>query len=1230
MASSSAVEDEHLTDSDLSDEEAQGQEQRQEELRSITPRPAYSDEELNQLMENVQHMTLLYTLDHRSWQEKTLDMIRRWLLEVHEPLLTIFYEGNTLSACLGAPEVPVVDMTYFLREPNAIFTVDGFHDEVHCGTVHSDVDGCLMHVLDLIYAPVFRNHAAWGENVKQRFGKGLDKFLAFLTGMHYKMSGMAVLYVPHVLIQNDREGVASDRQFLQSLEWIVVYWATQIRTLLNDRTLTVPHDFVTVSDEFEFWQYRYEVLKGLNAQLAQKDVQQIIKLLRKSHSVYSSQLDELIEQADIEMKEAISNIKYLHLLIKPCAEIDEATSPAAVTKCIPRIVHLIRYIWLNSEHYKCRDLITGLFRNLSNQIIRGCMKQVDIGKILSGSPRFGMKMCNMSIDCCETYKGIYKHMSKEHALREPQVGWALDDAIIFNHVDAFVERLTDVVDICESMIVFGRLDENESIAEPQFGGTNGHELEKIAANVERQFMEMLTKLRVSSKDTILNVHRNEWYEQVAEYRRTVQGFQETLQRLISNVFQNVCNVEEEIEALNVTLFYSYRGSLRKIYLRQVSKVWLRFSEEMDVTSLMLRERSKLHESWLPYYVSRALGFKTNLERLTWMRNRLTSSEWLPPVPEAAKVLSKFETLRKEFELEMRKSFKEWQNNCCATSSLNHKLDRYLLTRSKLRRGLLECNIDPSVLDICEEAQHFEQLGFVLPVAVKKLYEQHDNLRLIYSTALEVCLGYNRIMAALSEQERKLFRGLLHACDRKIMPGLCRLTYGDELSESYIEDCALHTSHLQEIVKLHKRTNRHVARYCEKICDTPMLKLKCTGAVAKSVFEEHLADYIKRASSVLRSCYNNIIELIFAVSKEFEPYMAEMSVEWHSYVNSFDDMLSNAFLISARRSLANISAALQRDEKMAAAPILVMESDIKDRRIVFTPDMDAIAALLSGTADRIHNILDQFSRIGQKMKLPKQKLRESFAKMFRKDEECAELLRSINAEIAKEREDIAGYIDTWNAHRAVWETTELEFKKRLRATPMTAGVFEGSIEFYSELADDISFVEAITHIHFVLINQNAIKSSILDWIEKWQALNISMLLEHSSSLIRRIYRYMRQNERKIMTVPRTLKETLAAKLLFERLVEEVPKKQSTFAPMLELFVLLDKYKVKLSDETRDQVSALETAWLDYLKIMIEADEMLDNEGEDFNVRILQHSEKCKIIFKEFQDDIYMKMPTKNEK
>jgi len=113
----------------------------------------------------------------------------------------------------------------------------------------------------------------------------------------------------------------------------------------------------------------------------------------------------------------------------------------------------------------------------------------------------------------------------------------------------------------------------------------------------------------------------------------------------------------------------------------------------------------------------------------------------------------------------------------------------------------------------------------------------------------------------------------------------------------------------------------------------------------------------------------------------------------------------------------------------------------------------------------------------------------------------------------------------------------------------------------------------------------------------------------------------------MKVPRTIRETVAAKQLFEQLLKEVPVKQSAFTPMLELFVLLHKYQVQLNEKTHQQVMGLESAWLHYLQVLEEADEMLDNEGTDTKLELAKHGEKFKLILKEFLEDFYSKLSKK---
>lgn len=98
----------------------------------------------------------------------------------------------------------------------------------------------------------------------------------------------------------------------------------------------------------------------------------------------------------------------------------------------------------------------------------------------------------------------------------------------------------------------------------------------------------------------------------------------------------------------------------------------------------------------------------------------------------------------------------------------------------------------SILDICTEARHWESLEFDIPTHIKSLYLKYENVQYVYESVMTVVIDYNRIISSLSDRERLLFKQLINACDKKITPGLFKLTWNDDVCDTYIADCVTHT------------------------------------------------------------------------------------------------------------------------------------------------------------------------------------------------------------------------------------------------------------------------------------------------------------------------------------------------------------------------------------------------------------------------------------------------------
>lgn len=606
------------------------------------------------------------------------------------------------------------------------------------------------------------------------------------------------------------------------------------------------------------------------------DFLKVVELLELSQSIFVKQIRDLYAEIILEMEHTSDNLDNLQLLVEPCKEMQHVASPAVLPTKLKNIMHIMRVIWLTSKYFNTSEHMTNLFRTLSNQIIIYCQSKMDVQAILAGRPREGIKQANVTIDCCLAYRIIYDYVRDFHVLEGHPIGWHLDEAAIFNHVDAFVQRLHDFIEICNAMIVFGRCDETAKIPAPLFGGIRGAEFERTCATIESRFNGGLTEVQRVANN-ILDVHSSEWLDDVAKYRLLIRDLEEIVENLISNVFLSVCNVEEGLEALCSLFYFSARHNLRPAYIRKTNEVWQMLATEIEVTNKMLMEQVNNRPSWLPQYAGGAIILQTNLDRITRFKEMFDRAEWMPDISGSAQVIADYEQMRTNVPASIRRLHGQWLDTMDV--NVSRKLDRTLMCRSVTRPGLLECNIDRGVLELCEEARYFEMLGLGVPVHVGQIYTKYNTIRLVYESVLCVVLEFNKIIGSLSAKERVLFKSLIHNCERRIMPGIYKLTWGGELIDAYIAECVKQTGQLQEFLDVYKKVNSSIVQICEKICDTPIIKISVSNSVPLNDLRDMVSTHRTRTIRQLLKLYNDIVDLIVVVYEGFEPHMEDVSYNY---------------------------------------------------------------------------------------------------------------------------------------------------------------------------------------------------------------------------------------------------------------------------------------------------------------------------------------------------------------
>jgi dynein heavy chain, axonemal len=142
-------------------------------------------------------------------------------------------------------------------------------------------------------------------------------------------------------------------------------------------------------------------------------------------------------------------------------------------------------IWEKSKYYKTPERISGLLNKISNEIIKRCKNQIRIKDMLDGDVEKCMRDLRDSIDCGKNWKKIYEKTAALINKKSKTNKWDFNLNTIFAQIDGFVQRCTELEEICEGQLQFARKGSNSQI--PKFGGSRGPEIVNILEEIKVRF-----------------------------------------------------------------------------------------------------------------------------------------------------------------------------------------------------------------------------------------------------------------------------------------------------------------------------------------------------------------------------------------------------------------------------------------------------------------------------------------------------------------------------------------------------------------------------------------------------------------------------------------------------------------------------------------------------------------------------------------------------------------------
>lgn len=108
-----------------------------------------------------------------------------------------------------------------------------------------------------------------------------------------------------------------------------------------------------------------------------------------------------------------------------------------------------------------------------------------------------------------------------------------------------------------------------------------------------------------------------------------------------------------------------------------------------------------------------------------------------------------------------------------------------------RNGMIFANFSKDLLKLFNEMHYWERLRFEVPHYTVDIYKRCEVLRVLRENVLLVVRDYNRIISSLDTKERALFKERIRTLDKKIQPGMAKLTWASEGIEYFVIECRNH-------------------------------------------------------------------------------------------------------------------------------------------------------------------------------------------------------------------------------------------------------------------------------------------------------------------------------------------------------------------------------------------------------------------------------------------------------
>uniref|UniRef100_A0A8C4Z8H0 Dynein, axonemal, heavy chain 2 n=1 Tax=Gadus morhua TaxID=8049 RepID=A0A8C4Z8H0_GADMO len=770
------------------------------------------------------------------------------------------------------------------------------------------------------------------------------------------------------------------------------------------------------------------------------------------------------------------------------------------------------------------------------------------------------------------------------------------------------DRLTALFHkVCDCQQQFARFEEGQQVAPPCFAEPHGAVTARGLLEIESIFLRSLQGLAAMG-DSILDVWRNSgWHDHYNRFRTSIKQLEVMMQNVISGAFETVNTVREGVQLLDVFGHLSAREAIKHTLDRMTVKLYDLINKELQLVKNDLSKKTCQVASHVPQKAGQAHWAHCLRRRIQSTMELVEGAHFVGQTGSGEEVCLAHGQLVQTLDELLRKTYSDWSQGVDRQSI--QRLEQPLMLRCRQDNTMLDINFDKGLLKMFSEIQYWESLRMEIPHYVLEVYQRREELRTLRESVLRLVSDYNRIIKALSPGELGVFRERIRFLDKKIQPGLTKLLWSTKgTSNLFITECCTHVTKVQTIVNEYKAANLTISALCRQISETLLVRLDGRTVYRDLEFESDQRAHQQSQLQKLCTAHQDIVDIMTRVYDTFRSAGAEVQQYWLTYMERVDRMVEEALRLAVKRSLQELSKAINGDSKALPDPLFRVQVVLRQGppRVEFSPTLPKLAQVVNSIGPQLINTISSFKRLPDLL-THKHSQRKPVHAILEQDEELGKIQAALAAGMTANAGHLQAYLKTWDKHRAIWEINKDPFIQRYQRFNTPVSTFDADIARYTEVANNIQNEETVLDIQFVLLDCSPLKSSLVQHCNEWQSKLTELLSLMASRQLTELHGFLQDNATRLSRPPQTLEELGEGLELLERLQGGLAKLEAKIPPIHDQFAILAKYEVTVDLR---MLEGLSSQWLWFQQAVVDGDVMLRKNKEKFKSRLVFSSEDFK--------------------